>query len=87
MTREDQTRRLIAAAERLHDTAAELRKWAAGHLYIPPPLQRVIDAADYYAAQLNEFSREQIDPSTRHRRKENLADPDAVPHKSKQQSK
>ena len=89
MTREDTTRRVIAAAERLHDTADGLRHWAASYLpgTIPAPLQRVIDAADYYAAQLNEYPREQIGPSTQHRRKETSPNPDAAPgdhHKSKQ---
>ncbi len=56
MTVEDNTRRLIVAAERLNDTAQGVRAWAATQLLgtLPEPLQRLVDAAESYEEQLTE---------------------------------
>jgi hypothetical protein len=58
MSLEDNARRVIGSAERLHSTALALRKWAAGYLpgRLPAPLQRIIDAADDYAERLDEYN-------------------------------
>jgi len=58
--------RVIVAAERLYSTACALRDWATAHPQlsgIPQPLQAVIDAAEWYADQLEQFHASEPQPN------------------------
>ena len=55
---EHATRRLITSADRLHDTAKGVTKWAAGVFPgdLPKPLQAIVDAAEDYERSFDEYS-------------------------------
>jgi hypothetical protein len=77
VTIEDETRRLIASSERLHETAQGLIQWAqqwpSGAL--PAPIQAMIDAAVDYEAQIEDYEREQL---AHHQREEEDTSPKAL---------
>lgn len=58
MSHEGPARRVMVAAERLADLADQIRDWAAGYPPgdMPPAIRGIIDAADDYRQQLDQYA-------------------------------
>ncbi len=59
-------RRVIVAAERMYSTACALREWATKHPQLdglPKPIRAVIDAAEWYADQLENYEDSELQQS------------------------